>query len=166
MNGPSNVSSGYYPSPGGGSAYSGNIHRNDPVADSIAYVMRGFTEFVFGFAVLASILIVMVLLKDGFRTTSNISFFALAIADFCTSFMWFCYNAELFPGFPANPVTSFLSRYTQVKEATNTIGAWITVIITWERLCCVALPLKWSKTAAAVVVIAVVVVVVVVIVVE
>ena len=114
---------------------------------------------VYCFAVVANIVIIMVLLKDGFKLTSNICFFALAIVDLLISMVWIPSLLTIIVSF--DPSVTFVllwivDVYLQpCGEALHSIGSWIMVIVTLERLCCIMFPLKvttlpqWMWTSAS-----------------
>ena len=97
-------------------------------------IIQFATVTVLSFAVLANMINILVFFKDGFTATSNISFFVLAIVDLLVSAI----NIPLV----LDMASDFVIQVAPCGEALNTIGSWVTVIITMERLCCVAFPLK------------------------
>ncbi|GFS15657.1 peptide receptor GPCR [Elysia marginata] len=103
---------------------------------------------VFGFSAMANSIVILVFFKDGFRSTSNISFFALAIADLLVSILWTVNQVNSHTKLLRmnDPIRRFWEdKLFPCAEAINTIASWITAIITWERLCCIAFPLKVKR---------------------
>ena len=100
----------------------------------IEFAVDYATAGVLVFAVPANIINILVFWKDGFKLTPNISFFVLAITDLLISIFDVPYLLRVY--------TTFVTHAVPVSEALNTIGAWITAVITMERLCCIAFPLK------------------------
>ena len=106
---------------------------------------------VYSFGFLSNILVLWIFFTDGLTTTSNISFFSLGAADLCvcslfivqelftktfryfsnsTTFdeIWYIWRVYFFPN----------------QDALKSFSAWITAVITLERLICVTFPLKVS----------------------
>ena len=91
--------------------------------------------------VLFNIPVIMIFYKDDLTSNSNVCFFSLAITDLCysavvsmyrliTNFFWDLYD---------------LLRYTlNLSYCVNAISAWITFLITLERVICIISPLKVS----------------------
>ncbi|GFS00278.1 chemosensory receptor B [Elysia marginata] len=114
-------------------------------------VVSSVNVAVFGFSVMANAIVILVFFKDGFRSTSNISFFSLAIADLLVSILWTIEQLDVHPMLVGivgySPIMKFIQKQIfPCAEAFNTIASWITAIITWERLCCIAFPLKVKLT--------------------
>ncbi|GFR80059.1 chemosensory receptor B [Elysia marginata] len=108
-------------------------------------VVSSLSVATYGFATLANVIVILVFLKDGLKSTSNISFIALAVTDVYVSIIWTLSQAVLNTWLcgPFLGLGEYLFTYLQPSaEAMSTVGSWITAVITWERLCCVALPLK------------------------
>ena len=104
------------------------------------------TLYLFGF--FSNISILVVFLKDGFSSSTNISFFSLALADltvcvtYCTGYIsrflapicrmcWKIYFARF-------------KDWQQFEQLPTAMTTWITAILCWERLCCIAYPMKVS----------------------
>ncbi|GFS10386.1 chemosensory receptor A [Elysia marginata] len=107
-------------------------------------LLVSLTMTVYCFGALSNILIILVFWKDGFRSTSNISFFALAVADFLISTIWAVnlVSNHIDLRKPSDPVQNYIAIYVfPCAEAIYAIGSWITAIITWERLICIVYPL-------------------------
>ncbi|GFR71744.1 Gypsy retrotransposon integrase-like protein 1 [Elysia marginata] len=115
---------------------------------NVAYeniALASFSIAVYGFSTLASLIIMLVFWKDGLKTTSNVSFFALAVADLLVSVSGIgseiTSNSLLINSL--SDVHGTMNKYVFRWGITfDLVGSWITVIITWERLCCIAFPLK------------------------
>ncbi|GFR57949.1 multitransmembrane protein [Elysia marginata] len=108
-------------------------------------VITSLTIAVYGFSALASIIVMMVFWKDGLRSTSNISFFALSIADLLTSLFGISGEVinNVMPQDAMNDAIGLMVLYFfPWVETFYAVGSWITAIITWERLWCIAFPLK------------------------
>ncbi|GFS17591.1 chemosensory receptor A [Elysia marginata] len=103
---------------------------------------------VCAFSVLSNLIVVTVFLKDGFKATTNISFFALGVSDILVSIVWGVYhfqNHSVISDLTASIGKYMESHVTPAAEVLSTVGSWITVVITWERLCCIAFPLKVKR---------------------
>ena len=109
------------------------------------------------FGILSNIVIILLFLKDGLATSSNKSFFCLALTDLYICIYWMLQVIAGYVGaYPELRIgckeyscykrfINFVIFYMQESaDAMNSVGAWITVIITTERLCCIAIPMKVS----------------------
>ena len=113
-------------------------------------IIRPVNLFLSTFGVASNLVVILVFLKDGLSTTSNKTFFYLALTDLYISIYWIlklcivCLNVAGI--YIRNwKIDRFLGLYVEDSaEAMNSIGAWITVVITTERLCCIAIPMKVS----------------------
>ncbi|GFR83330.1 chemosensory receptor A [Elysia marginata] len=118
-----------------------SAHQQD--LSSVDLVFTGFNLSVYVFSSLANFMNILVFWRDGFVSTSNISFFTLAIADLLVSLIWVSQQVAQLTSQVYTPLGIFLGQYLfPCSEAINTLASWITVIITWERLCCISFPLK------------------------
>ena len=106
--------------------------------------------YCFGF--LSNVLVLWIFFTDGFATTSNINFFSLGAADLCVC-SWFIveeFFRQTFRYF-GNSTTFHEIRYIWIvyffpnREVLKSFSAWITAVITLERLICVTFPLKVSS---------------------
>ena len=96
------------------------------------------------FGIVSNIVNIFVFYKMGFSTSSNISFFSLAIADGCTA------SAVLVMSFEDMFDDSHLPMtMTDVALLTShafyffsSMCSWITTIISMERTCCIIYPMK------------------------
>ena len=93
--------------------------------------------------------ILVVFWKIGFTSNANISFFALAVADLYYSVvealkgplrLQSLYNGCSICGSIENWIAPMA-----VYSGMEAMCAWITTVITFERLCCIAFPLKVSS---------------------
>ncbi|GFR63377.1 chemosensory receptor B [Elysia marginata] len=104
---------------------------------------------IYGFSALANTIVCLVFFLDGFKSTSNISFFALGITDVLMSIIWALFNVRVHSklGKPFYDLFKVeVWKYLIVcADALGSSGSWITAIITWERLCCIAFPLKVKR---------------------
>ena len=82
----------------------------------------------------------------GFTSNANITFFALAIADLYYSFheVMTLTMADFYFSCDVCGVILGCLKNIGLYEATETTCAWITTVITLERLCCIAFPMKVS----------------------
>ena len=108
---------------------------------------------VYCFGFLSNIPILWIFFTEGFASTSNINFFALGVADLCVC-IFFIIQELLFTW-----LTSLCFEYTTCldmrdiwrihffpnQEAIKSFSAWITALITLERLLCITFPLKVSS---------------------
>ncbi|GFR78500.1 chemosensory receptor B [Elysia marginata] len=136
-----------------------NISQVENLFHSSAYYMQlthilnyctGIMIGVYGFSVVANAIVIFVFFKDGFRSTSNISFFALGITDVLVGTIWTLFNVRIHPylerPFYFIPPDVDIWKYIVLcADALASVGSWITAIITWERLCCIAFPLKVKR---------------------
>ena len=106
--------------------------------------------YCFGF--LSNILVLWIFFTDGFATTSNINFFSLGAADLCVCSLFIVeeFFSQTFRYF-YNSATFLEIWYIwrdyffPNQEALKSFSAWITAVITLERLICVLFPLKVSS---------------------
>ncbi|KAK3725629.1 hypothetical protein RRG08_043046 [Elysia crispata] len=122
------------------------ISAYDQMIFTVSNVLLNLTMAIYGFAVVANTAIISVFLKDGFKSTSNISFFALAIADLLVSVIWFpwlmAFHHILYKYMSFFWIEMFNEFLLPCAEAIRSIGSLITAIISLERLCCIMFPLK------------------------
>ena len=126
--------------------YGSGISAADAIIFKFSEIISMLNIAVYFFAVAANTVIILVLLKDGFKLTSNICFFALAINDLLISIVWIIWLL-VYHGVFSFSVGNILMYICNVYllpcgEAIHSIGSWITMIVTLERLCCVMFPLK------------------------
>ncbi|GFS27061.1 peptide receptor GPCR [Elysia marginata] len=120
--------------------------------DALLYLLNicfslGIT--IYGFSLLANSVVIYIFFKEGFKSTSNISFFALGITDILVSICWLFFNVRWHTQL-ARPYFDQLNlhiwKYVVIcADAMSSVGSWITAVITWERLCCIAFPLKVKR---------------------
>ncbi|KAK3783905.1 hypothetical protein RRG08_048684 [Elysia crispata] len=116
---------------------------------AIVFYVFGATILISFFGVLSNIANILIFYKMGFSSPSNISLFCLALVDL----LILCYilivsfgNHPLFVGadlpfsLPDAARTGALVYY-----GCSAISSWITAIITVERSCCVAYPMKVNR---------------------
>ena len=122
------------------------ISAYDQMIFTVSNVLLNLTMAIYGFSVVANTAIISVFLKDGFKSTSNISFFALAIADLLVSIIWFpwlmTFHHVLYKYISFFWMEIFNEFLLPCAEAIRSIGSLITAIISLERLCCIMFPLK------------------------
>ena len=115
--------------------------------------MRVVQTSVYCFGFLSNIPILWIFFKEGFASTSNINFFSLGGADLfvCIFFivdnlLW--WTRDLCRRYTAcDEVQEIWTVYLLPNtEALKSISVWITALITVERLCCIAFPMKVSST--------------------
>ena len=113
-------------------------------------IIRPVNLFLSIFGVASNLLVILVFLKVGLSTTSNRSFFYLALTDLYISIYWMlqfgrvCLSAVGIVIWNWRFDRSLRVYVGDSAEAMNSIGAWITAVITTERLCCIAIPMKVS----------------------
>ena len=119
------------------------------IYDAVLYSFAYLKCSVFCFGFLSNIIVLLVFHKDGLNSPSNISLFSLGMIDFiiCTDALFWllmslfpslctglCYRIERF----------YLDYIRPSDEPLVSMGAWITAVITLERLCCIRFPMKVS----------------------
>ena len=99
----------------------------------------------------SNIIILLVFFKAGLSSSTNICFFYLAIADLeicvsnlitnvCTCMYYkFTFHTSICFLSPNGPMENVRGI---IDESFISLTAWITAVICWERLCCIALPMK------------------------
>ena len=106
--------------------------------------------YCFGF--LSNVLVLWIFFTDGFATTSNINFFSLGAADLCVCSLFIVkeFFTKTFRYFRNS--TTFLEiwyiwrdYFFTNQEALKSFSAWVTAVITLERLLCVTFPLRVSS---------------------
>ena len=113
-------------------------------------IIRPVIFFLSIFGVASNLVVILVFLKVGLSTTSNKSFFYLALTDLYISLCWMLQLGKVYLSVAGIyirnwTITRFLELYVvDSAEVMNSIGAWITAVITTERLCCIAIPMKVS----------------------
>ncbi|RUS88438.1 hypothetical protein EGW08_003775 [Elysia chlorotica] len=113
---------------------------------NILFYVFNFTIPISFFGILTNITNILVFYKMGFSSPSNLSLFCLAISDL----LCLCYI--LIVSFGNHPLLLDDDLPMSLADVTRTganvywasaaIGAWITAVITVERSCCVAFPIK------------------------
>ena len=98
------------------------------------------------FGIFSNVVNMLVFYRMGFTITTNISLFCLAIADFYT--LVFILLATV----GGHPMINDDHLFISLEDLTKTIGtlyygctamgSWITAVISVERSCCVAFPMK------------------------
>ena len=96
-----------------------------------------------------NMLILMVFFKDGFASSTNISFFSLAVADWaiCALHSIRATSKLLFPICFVCWVKFYNELSWEIGEVDHILSAMTTMItslLCWERLCCIAYPMKVS----------------------
>ena len=89
---------------------------------------------------------IVVFSKIGFTSSVNISFFALACADFYYSFRGVL-DQSMYELQSRCSLCKHIKRYVLfvgTEQAAEAMTTWITTLITFERLCCIAVPMKVS----------------------
>ena len=104
--------------------------------------MQQITMFVNLFGVFCNIPVLIIFYKDGLSSNANICFFSLALTDLYISVFYCVWNAwdiakqMDFLRYP--PAFENLLFYaSRSVDAMNSLSAWITAIITLERLLCI-----------------------------
>ena len=97
-----------------------------------------------------NMLILMVFFKDGFASSTNISFFSLALADWgiCAIHSIRATSKLLFPICYVCWVRFYHDLSWEIGEVEHILSAMTTMItslLCWERLCCIAYPMKVSS---------------------
>ena len=96
-----------------------------------------------------NMLILMVFFKDGFSSSTNISFFSLAVADWAIcaihstrtiskllyTICYVCWRRLYF---------DLSWEIGEVEHILSAMTTMITSLLCWERLCCIAYPMKVS----------------------
>ena len=107
--------------------------------------LSAFGLYWFGF--FANISILMVFYTEGLSSSTSISFFSLALADLTVCVI----NLSKYTSKVLIPVCSFCQDIyhdhvysNKFEEAAVAMSTWITLIVCWERLCCIAFPMKVS----------------------
>ena len=103
--------------------------------------------FIYAWGILFNSVILVVISKIGFASTTNISFFALAIADLCYCLIEvFVGNMKMFVKYwnicPICGSISYWMTSMSPYEVLESTATWITTCVTFERLCCIAFPMK------------------------
>ena len=99
------------------------------------------------FGILSNVVNIVVYYRMGFSITANISLFCLAITDLYSLLFHI-----LFSSFGAHPLINDDHLFMSLKDLNLTLntlyqgftamGSWITAVISVERSCCVAFPMK------------------------
>ena len=107
---------------------------------------------VYSFGFVSNILVLWIFFTDGFATTSNINFFSLAAADLCVCSLFIVHElfTNTFHYFWKSTIFLEIWYIWRVyffpnREALKSFSAWVTAVITLERLLCVTFPLKVSS---------------------
>ncbi|KAK3764656.1 hypothetical protein RRG08_008074 [Elysia crispata] len=104
----------------------------------------GLTGSISIFGIFSNSLNIIVYLKLGLRETTNISFFALGIADWlvsvCSSLTVISHLQEISPYGAA--VTHLDFQVLVVMFPCMGLGAWVIVLLSAERCLCIVMPLK------------------------
>ncbi|RUS88440.1 hypothetical protein EGW08_003777 [Elysia chlorotica] len=116
---------------------------------NILFYVFNLTIPISFFGILTNITNILVFYKMGFSSPSNLSLFCLAISDL----LCLCYI--LIVSFGNHPLFAYVDVAFSLPDVTRTganvywasaaIGAWITAVITVERSCCVAFPMKVNR---------------------
>ena len=126
--------------------YRPGFSASDLIILKFSQIMTTLTLTVYCCGTVSNTAIILVLLKGGFKLTTNICFFALAIVNFLVSASWIpkLLNFQSVFGYHGSFIVLRMSRaYLQpLGEALQTVGSWITAIVAMERLCCIMFPLK------------------------
>ena len=106
--------------------------------------------YCFGF--LSNALVLWIFFTNGFATTSNINFLSLGAADLCVCSLFIVQELFIQTFRYFGNSTTFLEiwyiwrdYFFPNREALKSFSAWITAVITLERLLCVLFPLKVSS---------------------
>ena len=104
----------------------------------------GLTGSISIFGIFSNSLNIIVYLKLGLRETTNISFFALGVADWlvsvCSSLTVISHLQEISPYGAA--VTHLDFQVSVVMFPCMGLGAWVIVLLSAERCLCIVMPLK------------------------
>ena len=111
--------------------------------------MQVIIPSVYCFGFLSNIIVLWIFFSDGFASTSNINFFSLGVADLCVCIFFlvrelFQLIGRYFRGQKAFQEISIIysTYFFSNNEALKSFSAWITALITLERLICIIFPLK------------------------
>ena len=121
--------------------------------------MRMVDTSIYCFGFLANVPILWIFFKEGFASTSNINFFSLGGADLCVCFIYivnYLFRWILRHSFLCRRYSSCNEMFTiwdvylfPNQEALKSFSAWITAVITLERLLCITFPMKVSSPSWA-----------------
>ena len=126
--------------------------RGLPLYITLYMIMMQVSRSMYYFGCLSNIPVLVTFYRNGLSSTSNLSFFVLAAVDQFICFLWtplaihrwtstLCYKSQL-----CAELYTFYSMTLLYpgKESFKSFGAFITVIITVERLCSILFPMKVS----------------------
>ena len=98
------------------------------------------------FGILSNCVNIVVLYKMGFSVVTNISLFCLAIADLLCVLYVILAACSVHPlirdDYLVMSLYDFALSLNPVHYFSSAMGAWITAVISVERSCCVAFPMK------------------------
>ena len=117
---------------------------------NIFFLVNGFPTALIAFSgIVTNSLNMLIFRKMGFHSTTNISFFALSVADFTNELLiLFIALIKLdMSGLAYLPVdlTGVLHLLIQLEISITVFGTWLTGMISLERCCCVVLPVRVKK---------------------
>ena len=125
-----------------------SLVTNPPVTEtkySMSEIVELSTFGLYWLGFFTNISIILVFFKEGLSTSTSISFFSLAFADLTVCVIYLTkYTSQVLM-----PVCSYCTSVywdyhfsEKFEEAAVAISTWITLIVCWERLCCIAFPMK------------------------
>ena len=126
--------------------------RGLPLSLKLLIITLQVKESLYFLGCITNIPVLVTFYKNSLASTSNMSFFVLAAVDLFICFLlmpqaihrWtssLCYKSQL-----CRELYNFYSKALlyPVKESFKSFGAFITVVITVERLCSILFPMKVS----------------------
>ena len=90
---------------------------------------------LFWLGFLSALPMLVVFFRQGFKTSLNIGFFSLALADLAVCVVYGTAST-------AGSFQRYFRNTWIFKDAVRELYAWITAVICWERLCNIILPEK------------------------
>ena len=115
--------------------------------DQIVSILRHLSLALYLFGLFSNISILLVFFKDGFSSSTNIALFSLAVADLtvCVIYATALISKLLYYiCLPCYAVYREFANIETVEFLATAIATYITAILCWERLCCIAYPMKVS----------------------